>query len=669
MTLEAGSILNDRYRIDDQLGKGGMGAVYLAYDQTLQIKVAVKENLNLNPESERQFKREASLLAGLRHPNLPRVTDHFILEGRQYLVMDFIEGEDLHARAQRQPPTVEEVLTWADAVADALSHLHSRQPPIIHRDIKPANIKLQPDGTVVLVDFGLAKVFDHQQTSTGARGLTPGYSPPEQYGSGRTDARSDQYALAATIYALLTGQAPVDSIERMMGEADLRPPTKLNPSIPDAINQTLSTALSISKDDRFPNIRAFNQALQGEAAVETVLGRPPELTQRAEADQGGRPTWLWLALGAAGLAAVVLIGAGAVFALAGGVPGLGSGAEAATATATQFGAVDQATPTASPTELPTREPTSTTPPQPSATPSPEAQVSARGGGGRIAFVSDRGDNRVLQIWTIDAEGNDPRQLTFGPGDKAYPSWSPDGTRLLFVAPGGTDQFGNDLGLDIWVMNEDGSEIKNVTHHAGDDTEPEWAPDGRSIVFTSDRINELNQVFRMDAGCLAEEEGACWDVDATNLSQGYAVEFSPAWSPDGGSIAVSASINNAPGRILLRSPFPGQPTRFDPSDRIIGAEDLTWSPNGQFIAFTWVQPTMNEIWLASLENRGGDPTKLTNSLGNKEPEFSPDGQWIVFTSTRDQNPEVYIMTANGSNETSLTDSASSRDLQPDWQPAP
>jgi len=106
MPLQPGSILHARYRIEEKLGKGGMGAVYLAFDQTLRINVAVKENLNLNPESERQFRREATLLAGLRHPNLPRVTDHFILEERQYLVMDFIEGEDLHTRCARQLPTV-----------------------------------------------------------------------------------------------------------------------------------------------------------------------------------------------------------------------------------------------------------------------------------------------------------------------------------------------------------------------------------------------------------------------------------------------------------------------------------------------------------------------------------------------------------------------------------
>ena len=271
MSLEPGSILNDRYRIEGQLGKGGMGAVFLAFDQTLDIKVAVKENLNVNPESERQFMREARLLASLRHPNLPRVTDYFILEGRQYLVMDYIEGEDLHSQGYHHPPSVDEVLSWAVGVCDALHYLHSKDPPIIHRDIKPANLKLQPDGRVLLVDFGIAKVFDKgQATTTGARGLTPGYSPPEQYGGTRTDERSDQYALAATIYALLTRKSPVDSIERMLKKEDLESPRAVNPKIPEHVEQALTRAMELDQDDRFPDVATFKKALQGKLPIETI---------------------------------------------------------------------------------------------------------------------------------------------------------------------------------------------------------------------------------------------------------------------------------------------------------------------------------------------------------------------------------------------------------------
>ena len=271
MSLQPNTILRGRYRIEGQLGKGGMGTVYLAFDQALNIRVAVKENLNLSPQSERQFRREAELLANLRHPNLPRVTDHFILEEQQYLVMDYIGGEDLQSRAERQQPTLDEVVTWADSVCDALTYLHSRKPPVIHRDIKPANIKLQPDDTIMLVDFGIAKEFDQAVTTTGARGLTPGFSPPEQYGAQRTDARSDQFSLGATLYALLTGERPTDSIERTIKKKELTPPSALNPAIPEHIDAAIKRALALDKDARFTDIKTFKKALHGKIAPETIL--------------------------------------------------------------------------------------------------------------------------------------------------------------------------------------------------------------------------------------------------------------------------------------------------------------------------------------------------------------------------------------------------------------
>ncbi len=648
-----------------------MGAVYLAFDETLQIKVALKENLNLNPESERQFHREASLLASLRHPNLPRVTDHFILEGRQYLVMDYIEGEDLHARSHRQPPTPLEVMRWADAVSDALIYLHTRKPPVIHRDIKPSNIKLQPDGNVVLVDFGLAKVFDHQQTSTGARGLTPGFSPPEQYGSGRTDARSDQYALAATVYTLLTRVPPADSIERMMGNEELKPARALNPAVPPHVETCLQCALSIPQDQRFPDMAAFRAALKGQGPTPTV--RVDVTIPKAETESGRRFPWLWLGLGGAGLIGLILVGGGVALALAGGIPGLGGLAGGNAATATSTGAVVAVNPTpTSESRLDTPQPT--TPPDEAQTPTPEPTEAPTqapiliGGGGRIAFVSDQGEGNNLQIWTMNPDGSQPQQLTFGPGDKHQPRWAPDGTRIMYVAAGGKNSFGNDLGLDLWIINIDGTGNKDVTHSAGEDTDPAWSPDGQLIAFTSDRINKLRQVFLLNTDCLDQDDGACWTEKPTNISAGFAVEYSPAWSPDGGQVAVSTSINGARGRIYIHIPRPGEPESFDRSGHIVGAEQLAWSRDGAGIAFTWVQPTMNEIWLARISDKGANPLKLTNSLGNKDPAYSHDGQWIAFTSTRDQNQEIYVMTSNGSNQTNISNSPSSRDLEPDWQPA-
>jgi serine/threonine protein kinase len=204
MTLEVNSILNNRYLILEIIAHGGMGSIYRAYDQSLNIHVAIKENLFISDDSSRQFHREATILAGMRHPNLPRVIDHFVIPDQgQYLAMDYIEGEDLRERINRLGVLGEvEIILMGSAICDALSYMHSRIPPIIHRDIKPGNIKISPDGHYTLVDFGLAKADQGLQTTIGAQSLTPGYAPPEQYGQG-TDNRSDIYALGATLYARL----------------------------------------------------------------------------------------------------------------------------------------------------------------------------------------------------------------------------------------------------------------------------------------------------------------------------------------------------------------------------------------------------------------------------------------------------------------------------------
>ncbi len=173
MPLQTGQVFNNRYRIVKLLGQGGFGAVYRAWDSNLNKPCALKENLDVSPEAQRQFTREATVLANLSHPNLPRVTDHFILPGQgQYLVMDFVEGDDLASiLKQRGPVPPEQAIAWILQVADALSYLHTRQPPVVHRDIKPANIRLTPDGRAMLVDFGLVKIYNAQlRTTMGARG-------------------------------------------------------------------------------------------------------------------------------------------------------------------------------------------------------------------------------------------------------------------------------------------------------------------------------------------------------------------------------------------------------------------------------------------------------------------------------------------------------------------
>lgn len=264
MTLERGNLLHNRYRIAEILGQGGMGSVYRAVDENLGVDVAVKENLFTTDEYSRQFRLEAVILANLRHPNLPRVTDHFVLEDQgQYLVMDYIEGEDLRQRMERVGTLPdEEVIVVGAAMCDALDYLHSRKPPILHRDIKPGNVKITSEGEVFLVDFGLAKVIQGSQvTTTGARAMTPGYSPPEQYGTARTDSRTDIYSLGATLYAVLTGVIPEDGLARAMDNADLTPIRKRNPKVARRLASAIEKSMAVDSDDRFQGAATFKKAL------------------------------------------------------------------------------------------------------------------------------------------------------------------------------------------------------------------------------------------------------------------------------------------------------------------------------------------------------------------------------------------------------------------------
>lgn len=271
MPLSIGQLLyHDRYRIDNLLAQGGMGAIYHAMDLNLNLPVAIKENLDASPEAQKQFVREANILARLSHPNLPRVLDYFFIpEQGQYLVMDFVEGEDLQAMLTRLGRLPEpQVLTWVSQICEALAYLHSQPSPIIHRDIKPANIRIRPDGRAMLVDFGIAKVFDpHLATTIGARAVTPGYSPPEQYGGGLTDARSDVYALGATIYHLLTGKTPPDSVKRMIRQAEMLPPRQVNNTISPLVEQAILRSTELDTANRFQSIEELRAALVRAATI------------------------------------------------------------------------------------------------------------------------------------------------------------------------------------------------------------------------------------------------------------------------------------------------------------------------------------------------------------------------------------------------------------------
>ncbi len=270
-----GTLLRGRYRIAKIVGQGGMGTVYRAQDTELNDRpVAVKEmsvqSLSAQQAQEvaKAFKREATLLATLQHPNLPSVFEHFEEHGNWYIVMSFIQGETLEdylKHTNRHKLAFPEVLQIGKQLCAALSYLHSQQPPIIFRDVKPANIMRTPDGQIYLIDFGVARRFKPGQ----AKDTTPfgsiGYAPPEQFNKAQTTPRSDIYSLGATLYQLLTGYEPDSTPFRFPALQSLEP------GIPKPLVTLIEQMLEIAENKRPVNIFVVEQKLQEISAAHTPL--------------------------------------------------------------------------------------------------------------------------------------------------------------------------------------------------------------------------------------------------------------------------------------------------------------------------------------------------------------------------------------------------------------
>ncbi len=317
--LAQNTLIQNRYLIVQLIGKGGMGEVYLAVDQRLGSAIALKRTFFAGDEAlGSAFEREARVLARMRHPVLPKVSDHFGEGDEQFLVMEHISGDDLSKRieAAQKPFPVSWVMVWADQLLDALSYLHSHEPPIIHRDIKPQNLKLTDENHIVLLDFGLSKSSSGQTnlrpSSTGGGstgsvvGYTPHYAPMEQIRGIGTSAKSDLYSLSATLYQLLTNTVPADSLSRadtmLNGLPDpVQPISGINPEVPEDISAVIIRGMEVSQDRRFETARDMQKALrraysdmQNAMSANTVVisggVQPDGLADSAPATGNSEPT-------------------------------------------------------------------------------------------------------------------------------------------------------------------------------------------------------------------------------------------------------------------------------------------------------------------------------------------------------------------------------------------
>lgn len=265
-TLPTHTVLQERYEILAVQGIGGMGAVYRARDLRFSAVVkivAVKEMNNTTPDPRlrqlgiRNFEREANILASLSHPAIPKIFDYFSEGKRSYLIIEFIDGRTLEGllEEQHQPLSQEMAIEWALQVCDVLAYLHGHEPPVIFRDLKPGNLMLARDGHIMVIDFGIAKVFEHGQRGTMIG--TEGYSPPEQY-RGVAEPRGDLYALGATLHHLLTARDPRLEPPFTFHE---RPIRLFNPDVSAEAEAAINKSLAYDIQERFTSATEMAIAL------------------------------------------------------------------------------------------------------------------------------------------------------------------------------------------------------------------------------------------------------------------------------------------------------------------------------------------------------------------------------------------------------------------------
>jgi serine/threonine protein kinase len=269
-SLPIGTVVHKRYRITAVVGHGGLGTVYQIADVLYgkQNVFALKELVDQSPGARKQFELESQWLQSVDHNNIPKVREHFEWAQRLYLVMDFVDGENLEqklGRAGGRPLPEQQVLAWTLPICDALHYLHTRLPAILHRDVKPANIIVTPAGHPVLVDLGIAKAHlpGANQTLTFVRKAgTEGYAPPEQYSTaGQTGPWSDVYGLGATLYHLLTGRLPPTAVDRVtQGLWELHP-RGVNLAVSPHVDAAITCALALRPAERFPTMVDFARAL------------------------------------------------------------------------------------------------------------------------------------------------------------------------------------------------------------------------------------------------------------------------------------------------------------------------------------------------------------------------------------------------------------------------
>ena len=637
----------NHYSVIRPLGSGGMADVYLAHDPTLGRQVAIKAPHPdlLNAESRARFAREARAAAGLGHFAIVPIYDYNEHGGLPYMVMRCLTGGSLESRIARRPLAPAAALPIIERIAAALDYAHSRD--IIHRDVKSANILFDDKDNAYLSDFGIAWMAtsaDTRLTSTGeVRGTFDYISPEQARGEKNIDGRSDLYSLGIVLFEMLTGDVPyqADSAVSLAVQHISAPIPDIRarrPDLPPNVQNVIVRALAKQREDRYPSGAALLADLQRALSGQRVATPRPTprgaVGGKATAAPAGRMTWLWA------VGVVVVLGVIA-FALL----------------RPSESAVNVTTPLAQrPTTAPTTQPEATStlaavvteeviadPTE--RTEAVEVEAAAQSAApvapalpDEIAFYSSiTGEH---EIFIIEADGDNRRQLTFSPGADMYPRVSPDGSRIAFVS----ERDGNP---EIYVMNRDGSEQMRLTDHPTDDIMPAWSPDSRRIVFQSKR-NGSGDLFIMN-----EDGTGLTQITTTSEREGHV-----SWSVDDRLVYNMVVDSNYQ---LFSSALDGSDRRRLTDSRV-DEWSPEWSPDGNRILFLSERDTADG-GIYVMDADGGNVRALYNSPAEDwGAVWSADGSQIAFSvSQTDATDDLYIMNADGSGVRLLAERAA----YPSW----
>ncbi len=662
------------YRLVREIGRGGMGAVYLAvradkeFSQRAAIKL-VKRGMDTDFVI-RRFRNERQVLAALNHPNIARLLDGGTTgDGLPYFVMEYIEGAPIHRYCDTRRLRVAERLVLFQQVCAAVAYAHERQ--VIHRDIKPGNILVTEDGTTKLLDFGIAKILDPDlaadtldPTVTAMRMMTPDYASPEQARGEQVTEATDQYSLGVLLYELLTGHRPHQlryrpphELARIISEEEPERPSDvvtrareitasdgrrtitLTPetvsrdrdSSPDELRRELAGGLdniimqALGKDPchRYSSVHELSQDiaryLQGlpiAAPAYVVKSERQAVAASHEPQAASEPDCM---CEDPTPAAQIVIPKKVVWkALV--VSTVVVAIIASTALffylrprAPQPG---QAAPLSHPLRL-----TNSLANDDSPKVSPD--------GTKILFVSDR--NGAVELYLINLDGSGLRNLTNNVARETTPAWSPDGRRIAFgveTAPLRES--------DIWAVEVGSGKQVKLTKAPGYDSSPAFSPDGTLIAFNSNRGNDF--IYNFDIWVM-NADGS----DPRRLTDYAEYDADPTWSPDGKRIAFTRAMPERKFDILVINADGSNPVNLTNTTQFNEGTPV-WSPDGRRIAFSSNRGSQNSnsnIWVMNAD--GSNPRLVTTAVGhNTTPTWTPDGRRLAFQSTRDFNPEIYIV---------------------------